>query len=440
MPTEVFMPKVDMDMASGKVAAWHVAEGERVEKGAPLFDIETDKAAMEVESPASGVLRHVSAAVGSEAPIGAVLAWIYAEGEADAPPPAAAPASAEPEPQRTPLSPERPHAEIPGGASADRPRATPAARRLARDAGVDLRLISGAGPRGRIQAADVAARLERPTGGPVEQRSKAAASQDWTPETGPLFMLESGAGGETPLLLLHGFAADGYAWAALEPHLPGGRRVLKLELPSHGRSPKRRILSFAALSRSIVEAVDQAGLTQAHIVGHSLGGALALALADIRPRLAASLTLIAPGGLGPEIDGDLINGLARASRAASLAPWLRRLTADRAFFDDAFVSAAMAARAQPELRAAQIDLADTLFPDGVQSFDLRPALERVAAPTALIWGRADRVLPWRQALSAPGRAALHLLADVGHTPHLEAPELVGALISRHIAGATLFAA
>ena len=54
MPVEVIMPKVDMDMVRGKFALWHVGEGEAVAKGAPLFDIETDKSAMEVESPAAG--------------------------------------------------------------------------------------------------------------------------------------------------------------------------------------------------------------------------------------------------------------------------------------------------------------------------------------------------------------------------------------------------
>ena len=82
MPVEVIMPKVDMDMATGKLAAWHVAEGEIVTKGAPLFDIETDKAAMEVESPATGRLHHVIAAPGQTIDVGAPVAWIYAEGEA----------------------------------------------------------------------------------------------------------------------------------------------------------------------------------------------------------------------------------------------------------------------------------------------------------------------------------------------------------------------
>ena len=61
MPTTVIMPKVDMDMSHGTLSVWHVSEGAFVAKGDPLFDIETDKAAMEVESPASGTLHHIIA-------------------------------------------------------------------------------------------------------------------------------------------------------------------------------------------------------------------------------------------------------------------------------------------------------------------------------------------------------------------------------------------
>jgi pyruvate/2-oxoglutarate dehydrogenase complex dihydrolipoamide acyltransferase (E2) component len=81
MPVEVIMPKVDMDMARGKFALWHVKEGDCVAKGAPLFDIETDKSAMEVESPAAGRLHHVTAKPGEEIDVGATIAWIFAEGE-----------------------------------------------------------------------------------------------------------------------------------------------------------------------------------------------------------------------------------------------------------------------------------------------------------------------------------------------------------------------
>ena len=90
MPVEVIMPKVDMDMDRGRIAAWHVAEGDTVARGDPLFDIETDKAAMEVEAPGDGTLHHVTAGVGDEVAIGQAVAWIYAEGEAVDAAPAAA--------------------------------------------------------------------------------------------------------------------------------------------------------------------------------------------------------------------------------------------------------------------------------------------------------------------------------------------------------------
>ena len=81
MPVEVILPKVDMDMTHGTLAVWHVAPGDEVAKGAALFDIETDKAAMEVESPASGRLHSVTARPGDKIAVGTVVALIYAEGE-----------------------------------------------------------------------------------------------------------------------------------------------------------------------------------------------------------------------------------------------------------------------------------------------------------------------------------------------------------------------
>ncbi len=169
-----------------------------------------------------------------------------------------------------------------------------------------------------------------------------------------------------------------------------------------------------------------------HLLGQSLGGGLALALADIRPRQIRTLSLIAPAGLGPEIDGAALHGIARASSADSLAPWLKRLTARPDGVSHDFAKAAMLARLDPALRAAQHELAAVLFPDGVQAFDLTAALDRVSAPTALIWGRDDHILPWKQALGAPGEVALHLMRGVGHVPHIEDPEALAAILGRQL--------
>ena len=82
MPTEVILPRVDMDMTEGMIAAWHVNEGDEVREGMLIFEIETSKATMEIDAPASGIIRQISAPVGKTVPVGTAVAWIYAAGEA----------------------------------------------------------------------------------------------------------------------------------------------------------------------------------------------------------------------------------------------------------------------------------------------------------------------------------------------------------------------
>ena len=431
MPVEVIMPKVDMDMSSGKIAAWHVDEGAEVSAGDPLFDIETDKAAMEVESPASGRLHHVLAGPGTEVAIGRPVAWIYAPGEAVGPPPESAATNAAPAADDEAAAAEVPsimmaqeNAAVRRATVQGKTRATPRARRLARENALDLAGITGSGPRGRVSAVDVETAIQADT----LEALQSDAPQIWQAEAGPLTIHRSGRGKAAPIFMIHGFAADASTWRDLDPYLPSGHPVLKLDLPGHGKSPRRKIDSFRHLARNVVEAFDDEDLPHAHLVGHSLGAALALALADVRPKRIASLTLIAPAGLGPEIDGAILAGIARASRSTSLAPWLSCLTAGSPPLSERFVRAAMLTRSDPAMRTFQCDLGEVLFPDSVQSFDLNPVLSRLEIPAKIIWGRSDRVLPWRQALRAPGKVALHLLQDIGHMPHSETPEQIAALL------------
>jgi pyruvate dehydrogenase E2 component (dihydrolipoamide acetyltransferase) len=163
MPVEVILPKVDMDMATGKIAKWHVKEGDAVKKGGLLFEIETDKAAMEIDAPSNGIIRNISAAEGTIIPVGQTVALIYQDGET-----ASSPVSSEPLPPVKPITPApRPDAEqtavLPAASASGRFPATPLARRLAREGGITLESISGSGPRGRIAAVDVQGALAKPT-------------------------------------------------------------------------------------------------------------------------------------------------------------------------------------------------------------------------------------------------------------------------------------
>jgi pimeloyl-ACP methyl ester carboxylesterase len=387
---------------------------------------------MEVEAPASGTLHHLLAAPGDKVPVGGVVAYIYPPGSAvGALPRRTAADNTKPiEPQSANSVQESLSVSAGVPASTDGPlRATPAARAAARQAGVTLADVPGTGPQGRIQRDDVAAHLE----GQNSPSPVTSGPSVWSAQPGALHVsYRKGQG--IPLVLLHGFTADSQSWAPLEKALGPDRALIRIDLPGHGRSPRRKLRSFADLARMVVDAFDEATRAheQVHILGHSLGGALALAIADIRARKVASLSLIAPAGLGPEIDAATLTGITRATRAESLAPWLRRLTAKPEGISDDYARAAMKLRHDPALRACQAEMADVLFPDGVQAFDLRPAFARLETQTAVIWGRSDLILPWRQALSAPADFALHLLPDAGHVPQIECPDRVARILKRHL--------
>ncbi|MBZ9703969.1 E3 binding domain-containing protein, partial [Mesorhizobium sp. CO1-1-3] len=191
MPTEVILPKVDMDMATGQISRWFAEEGARVKKGDVLFEIETDKAAMEIDAPASGILRDVSGKEGVDIPVGAPVAWIYAEGETYAPiSPLEGEMSAKPTEGVAsegtaialspvePTPPDRPLAGHPPLEGEGKTRATPLARRLAREAGLNLSGIPGTGPHGRVVKADIDAVLSSPLEGEVSaKRTEGVASE-----------------------------------------------------------------------------------------------------------------------------------------------------------------------------------------------------------------------------------------------------------------------
>jgi pyruvate dehydrogenase E2 component (dihydrolipoamide acetyltransferase) len=151
MATNVIMPALGMAQETGTVVRWLKAEGERVNRGEPLAEIMTDKATVELEAPADGVLAGVTAAEGEEVPVGRVIATLLGAGEA----PPAGPAATSPAGQRPPA-----RAAAPDGAHAAAPQAatSPLASRIAADHNLDLAAIPAAGR--RIQKADVLAYLE----------------------------------------------------------------------------------------------------------------------------------------------------------------------------------------------------------------------------------------------------------------------------------------
>jgi len=174
-PTTIVMPKLGLTMTEGKLAEWRVKPGDAVTAGQILFVVETDKIANEVEAPAAGEILDILVPPGETVPVGApVVRWtgpgsaVDAEGAAGTGVEGGGAAERPPAEGRAgaagqPAAPAAIH-PAPAGARSGRLLATPLARRLAREQGIDLATVAGSGPRGRIKAADLAGAAVGPMG------------------------------------------------------------------------------------------------------------------------------------------------------------------------------------------------------------------------------------------------------------------------------------
>ncbi len=175
MATEVIMPKVDMVMETGTFVEWLKKEGDHVDKGDPLFIISTDKANIEIESPADGILAGLRAKLNDVIPVTEVIAYVLVPGEALPSKAASQPVVSAAVPATTKVVTAVDLAEAVVKASEPgKVRATPLARRMAHELGIDLKQIEGRGPRGRIHKADVLS-YQKPQP-PVEASSVPAAT------------------------------------------------------------------------------------------------------------------------------------------------------------------------------------------------------------------------------------------------------------------------
>ena len=131
-------------------------------------------------------------------------------------------------------------------------------------------------------------------------------------------------------MFLHGFGADLNGWRPVHRLLPETWPALAIDLPGHGLSPLGEDASFEALVGAARGALVGEGVGAAHLVGHSPGGAVAVALSRGANVKALSMMLIAPAGLGEETDAAFFEGFLQADNEAALTPWLNMLVVDPA--------------------------------------------------------------------------------------------------------------
>jgi pimeloyl-ACP methyl ester carboxylesterase len=232
-----------------------------------------------------------------------------------------------------------------------------------------------------------------------------------------------------PVVLLHGFGGDRQTWLNIQTALAAKRRSIAFDLPGHGQALDWHKIGNAGVSaKAVAQSLDALELDRVHLVGHSMGGAVATLIALRAPERIASLTLLAPGGFGPEINHKLLRRYAAATDPVEMEMLLEQFFGWEFKLPKLLARSAAEGRARPGTVQTLLAIADEIIDGAVQKTLPRKEIAELPMPIKVIWGTQDRVLPTRQSHKLPGIIATHIFERVGHMPHLEVPEQVTRLI------------
>ncbi|CDX18504.1 Dihydrolipoamide S-acetyltransferase [Mesorhizobium sp. ORS 3324] len=246
-----------------------------------------------------------------------------------------------------------------------------------------------------------------------------------------LNVVEHGAGSKT-IVLLHGFGSCHEIWRQVISALPPRVRVLAYDLPGHGNSLEgdgNGSAKQAALA--ILADVTARRLGKVHLVGHSMGGAIATLMALTEPEKVASLTLLAPGGFGPEINGPLLRRYAAAADRTEISACLAAMSGPRSVPPSHVVDALFRMRERPRQLQWLVEAAAAMTKGDRQGTIPREQLDTLDMPVLVVWGTDDPVLPVHQAEGLPSHFHLHHVLEAGHMLVEEAPDLIAEIVRRN---------
>lgn len=243
--------------------------------------------------------------------------------------------------------------------------------------------------------------------------------------------------GTEATVLLHGFGGGVDDWYDIQPDLSRDGLVLAYDLPGHGRSMGHPAAGNAsAMAKAVLADLAGRNIAKVHVAGFSMGGAVACLMGLRAPERVASLTLIAPGGFGPEINGPLLARFATPANADELRAAMNEMAAPGYAFDTKYVAALAALRRIEGQPAMLAKISTMIARDGRQGEIPRETLATLAMPVTVVWGTADPVLPFAQSANLPASFQFIQIPAAGHMLLVEARKAVTAAIRTTVRRAT----
>ena len=447
MATILSMPKWGLSMKSGLVVGWLKRQGESVQEGEPLVQIESEKATNDVEAPAAGTLRSIVVPEGESTDVSEPIAVITAPGEELSDEQVAVLLREDAEMRRqkaaalmrpraatkTPATGTRASVRAPVS-TGGRVNASPAARRLAQELGIDLATVTGTGTGGMVGREDVLLAAE-------EAKASAEEAEEQVIEVGGIatHYLVAGPINASRIVFVHGLGGSLTTWALNLPAFAQQFRICALDLAGAGSSDKPTMdYSVPSLADFLACFLDTlgSGWQRVSIVGHSLGGTVALAFAEHYPQRIEQLVLVDSAGLGPEIDNTVLNLVRTEPTPEHIRAELACFFANVNLVQQALVDQVYQQRMLPGAREALLATTEAAFGGGRQRIDLREMLAVLRNQVLVVWGTADGVIPVAHAQEATRarQSRLEVFTDCGHCPHIERSDAFNQLVVSFLSG------
>lgn len=363
------MPKWGLSMEEGKVLEWWVEEGDDVDQGDDLVDIETSKITNVHEADQAGTLRKIVAKAGDTMLVGALIG-VLAEEDVD-------------------------DATIDAFVTEFNANFIPES---SGDGG------GGLSPE-KVSVGNIEINYVR-----IENEEATAA----------------------PIVLLHGFGGDLNNWLFNLEALGSERTVVALDLPGHGATTKDiGDGSLASLAEVVAGCIEGLDLGRVHLVGHSMGGAVALQVAQAAPEKVASLSLLCPAGLpGTTLSTEYTEGFVGARRRKDLKPFAEMLFQDSSLITRDMLDDLIKFKRLDGVEPALIGLLSGALSMGSLE-QLSGSLGAVTQPVLVIASQKDQIVGAPDAAALPSSFALKWINTAGHMPHLEAASDVNEAVIAH---------